>query len=88
MLVSTIQAAWGVLCVILLNTQCVPHRAIWEFYLESKCYKVTDIMLTSASVQVFSDFAMVLLPQKVIWGLNMNLQRKIGVAVLFGVGLL
>lgn len=88
MFISTIQALWGVLCVILLNTQCVPYQAIWKFYLESKCYKVTDIMLTSASVQVFSDIAMVLLPQRVIWGLNMNIQRKLGVAVIFGVGLL
>lgn len=88
MFVSAIQAIWGVLCVILLNTQCVPYQAIWDFYLESKCYKASDVMLTSASVQVVSDVCMVLLPQKVIWGLNMNVQKKLGVAVMFGVGLL
>lgn len=88
LVVIVLQAIWGVLCVILLNMQCIPHQAIWEFYLESTCYNLPDVMLTSASVQVFSDVSMVILPQKVIWGLNMRLQRRIGIAIVFGVGLL
>ncbi|KAJ5309981.1 uncharacterized protein N7443_002442 [Penicillium atrosanguineum] len=68
--------------------QCRPHEAIWKFYLPSKCYSLPDVMLTSASVQVVSDIAMFLLPQRIIWGLGMNWQKKIGVSVLFGVGIL
>lgn len=48
------------------NTQCRPHRAIWEFYLPSKCYSLPDVMLCSASVQVIVDVTMFLLPQKII----------------------
>ena len=86
--IISLQVVWGIACIILLNMQCVPHAAIWEFYLPSKCYDLTKVMLTSASVQVFSDFCMVLLPQKVIWSLHMNWQKKLGVAVIFGVGIL
>ncbi|KAF4835455.1 hypothetical protein CGCSCA4_v012628 [Colletotrichum siamense] len=82
------QCLWGILCIILLNMQCTPHNAIWEFYVSSKCFALPKVMLTSASVQVATDIVMVLLPQRIIWGLQMNLQRKIGISIIFGVGIL
>jgi hypothetical protein len=47
-----------------------------------------DVMLTSASVQVASDIIMFFLPQRNIWRLQMNWQKKLGVSVIFGVGIL
>jgi hypothetical protein len=88
MFIIGVQVTWGILCIILLNMQCVPHEAIWNFYVPSKCYDLNKVMLTSACVQVFTDWSMVLLPQRIIWGLQMNWQKKIGVSVIFGVGLL
>lgn len=88
MAVACFQCLWGTLCVILLNMQCRPHRAIWEFYLPSKCYSLPDVMLCSASVQVISDVTMFCLPQKIIWGLQMSLKRRLGISLLFGVGIL
>ncbi|CAI0648515.1 unnamed protein product [Colletotrichum noveboracense] len=82
------QCLWGILCIILLNMQCTPHNAIWEFYVPSKCFALPKVMLTSASVQVATDIVTVLLPQRIIWGLQMNLQRKIGISIIFGVGIL
>ncbi|KAH7464404.1 hypothetical protein FOMA001_g17537 [Fusarium oxysporum f. sp. matthiolae] len=83
-----LQCVWGITCIILLNMQCIPHRAIWEFYVPSKCYNLPSVMLGSATVQVVTDVAMVLLPQRTIWALNMNWQKKLGVSVIFGVGLI
>ncbi|CAH0050574.1 unnamed protein product, partial [Clonostachys solani] len=88
MVLIVIQCIWGFVCVLLLNLQCVPHRAIWEFYLPSKCFELSKIMLTSATIQLLIDLSMVLLPQKTIWGLHINWQKKLGVSVIFGVGLL
>ncbi|RKU43781.1 hypothetical protein DL546_004585 [Coniochaeta pulveracea] len=88
MFIIGVQVLWGILCIILLNTQCVPHEAIWNFYLPSKCYDLNKVMLTSACVQVATDWSMILLPQKIIWGLQMNWQKKIGISLIFGVGLL
>jgi hypothetical protein len=68
--------------------QCTPHRAIWEFYVPSECYDLPSVMLGSATVQVITDVAMVLLPQRIIWKLNMNGRTKLGLSVIFGVGLL
>lgn len=88
MVVATVQCVWGLCCIILLNEQCDPHRAIWEFYPPSKCYSLPKVMLASASVQVITDITMVLLPQRVIWSLHMNWQKKLGVSVIFGVGVM
>lgn len=82
------QGVWGVACITLLKMQCRPHEAIRKFYLESICYNLPSVMLTLASVQVVTDISMVMLPQKVIWSLQMSWQRKVGVSVVFGVGLL
>lgn len=88
MFLSFVQIAWGISCIILLNMQCVPHTAIWEFYLPSKCYDLNKVMLTSACVQVFTDWSMVMLPQRIIWGLQMDWKKKVGVSIIFGAGLL
>ena len=87
-IIISIQNSWGLACVILLNMQCVPHAAIWEFYLPSRCYSLHKVMLTSACVQVFSDWCMVLLPHRVIWALKMSWQKKVGISFLFGVGIM
>ncbi|CAI7648592.1 unnamed protein product [Penicillium pancosmium] len=68
--------------------QCRPHQAIWEFYLPSKCYSLPNVMLTSASVQVLSDVTMFILPQRIIWRLQMSWPKKIGISIIFGVGIL
>ncbi|KXJ91813.1 hypothetical protein Micbo1qcDRAFT_233206 [Microdochium bolleyi] len=85
-LLSVLQCLWGLICIVLLNMQCVPHNAIWEFYVPSKCYSLPKVMLSSASVQVITDIAMVLLPQRMIWKLQMSWKRKAGISFIFGIG--
>ena len=88
MAISALQCLWGILCTLLLNMQCVPHRAIWEFWVPAQCYDLPKVMLGSASCQVATDFIMVILPQKIIWQLHLNWQKRLGVSVIFGVGVL
>jgi hypothetical protein len=46
------------------------------------------LQLLSANIHIFSDVAIFLLPQKIIWNLNMSLQRRLGIEVVFGLGAL
>ncbi|KAK8162013.1 hypothetical protein IWX90DRAFT_515640 [Phyllosticta citrichinensis] len=85
--ISIFQCVWGIMCIGLLNGQCSEHKAIWEFWLQKKCYSFSNIMLTSASVQVATDIVMALLPHKFIWSLQMSLTRKLGISIIFSVGL-
>ncbi|KAJ1334072.1 hypothetical protein MN608_04075 [Microdochium nivale] len=86
-LLGIIQCVWGVACIVLLNMQCVPYNAIWVFYVPSRCYSLPNVMLASASVQVFTDITMVLLPQRIIWKLQMSWKKRAGVSLIFGIGI-
>lgn len=88
MVILCFQFIWGVLCIILLNMQCRPHQAIWEFYLPSKCYSLPKVMLCSASVQVLIDLTMFMLPQRMIWSLHMSRKKRFGISIIFGAGIL
>jgi hypothetical protein len=44
--------------------------------------------IVSAIVNFASDTIILVLPQKVIWGLNMSFKKKIGVVALFATGVL
>ena len=85
-----VQISSGVGIVIALNLQCVPHKAIWDITLlaTSKCFDLYKLQVASASIQLISDVAILLLPQQVIWSLKMNWQKRMGVSVIFGLGLL
>lgn len=87
--IIVLQCVWGVVCVILLNVQCTPHEAIWKVYMpRDLCYNLVPVQLTSGAVQLFSDVVMLALPQKTIWTLNLSWQKKLGVSVVFGLGIL
>lgn len=87
--IIVLQCVWGVACVILLNVQCTPHEAIWKVYMpRDLCFNLVPVQLTSGAVQLFSDVVMLVLPQKTIWNLNLSWQKKLGVSVVFGLGIL
>lgn len=45
-------------------------------------------VVTIAVYNLFSDICILLVPQRIIWRLNMSLERKLGMALIFAVGLL
>lgn len=70
--------------------QCFPAEKIWNvFYEGGRCDIDIDANNFSAVlINLVSDVAIFILPQWKIWGLNMSLQRKIGVSVVFAAGVL
>lgn len=86
--VGALQVLWGAACLVLLNVQCIPQAKIWEFYLDGACISLHKIQLSSSIIQVFSDIVMTGLPQKVIWDLQLSTTKKLGVSMIFGLGLL
>lgn len=83
------QACFGAAAIFLLNFQCVPHKAIWDFTITKKtCLPLNALQLTSATIHLVSDVTIFLLPQRIIWTLNMSLRKRLGVAVVFSLGAL
>ncbi|KAH9893054.1 hypothetical protein F4778DRAFT_749438 [Xylariomycetidae sp. FL2044] len=87
--VITLQTGFGIAAIFLLNFQCLPHEAIWDITIvDKKCLDLNTLQLLSASIHLVSDVAIFLLPQKIIWTLHMSVQKRLGVAVVFGLGAL
>jgi hypothetical protein len=70
--------------------QCIPSQKIWDIFYEGGYCKV-DIAAHNASaaiVNLISDLAILALPNWAIWRMNVSFHRKLGVSLLFTVGLL
>lgn len=74
--------------VVALFLECRPYDAIWKFTVPNpECIDKAALELATASIHLFFDIMVLLLPQKVIWSLQMNIRQKIGVSIMFSVGL-
>lgn len=70
--------------------QCTPREKIWnKLYEGGYCIQNPSARnFAGGFVAAISDLIIFILPQNVIWRLNMSTQRKIGVSILFTFGLL
>jgi hypothetical protein len=69
---------------------CVPREYIWNKELEGggTCINSRAGDLSSSALNLFLDVAILLLPQGVIWDLNLPFRRRLGIATIFAVGLM
>lgn len=77
--------------IIAFNVACTPYEAFWNKLIEGNCDRVNPgfiDMSTGAIVNFVTDVVILLLPQRAIWRLNMSTRKKVGVSVVFSVGLL
>jgi hypothetical protein len=75
--------------IILVNLSCVPHEYLWNRTLPGGYCRI-NTAYTSLSAACFAfatDVIILLIPQRVIWKLNMSWKRKLGVSVVFALGL-
>lgn len=73
---------------ILSAITCIPHESIWHHWVAGRCIDRRSLALTSALFNVWSDVAVLLLPQHIIWTMQCGRRARFGVSVIFSVGLL
>jgi hypothetical protein len=83
-----IQLSFLVASVFALCFTCIPYQAIWDFTIKGKCIDKSALEITSATIHLGSDLVILALPQKVIWSLQMSWRKKLGVSVIFSLGIL
>lgn len=66
---------------------CTPFRRIWDKTVPGSCINLKRINLTIAIVNLLLNIAILLLPQTVIWGLQISKAQKAGLSMMFAVGL-
>ncbi|KAI0204718.1 hypothetical protein F4808DRAFT_411846 [Astrocystis sublimbata] len=67
---------------------CIPREKLWHPWVSGRCIDRHTLDSFTAFVNLAIDLGILLLPQRVIWRLQMSRQRKIGLSVLFSVGII
>ncbi|KAI1798788.1 hypothetical protein F4811DRAFT_162090 [Daldinia bambusicola] len=77
-----------ILTLLLMNLACVPVEKNWNpLFIGGSCrVNPTALNVTSAVLSLCSDIAILLLPQHVVWDLDMSATRKVGISVIFAIG--
>ncbi|KAI0386881.1 hypothetical protein F5Y04DRAFT_288684 [Hypomontagnella monticulosa] len=75
--------------MIFPNVVCHPHDKVWNPLLPGYCTANTSISSTLVSAVNFAvDIILIILPQRVIWSLQMSLKKKMGISLIFLIGIL
>lgn len=78
-------------CVIMLFVvafACDPIERYWNPLVLGKCLDANATAFIAPIINLIFDIIALILPQKVIWGLHLSWRKKMGVSVLFALGIL
>jgi hypothetical protein len=75
---------------ILLSTilSCKPMERAWDASVPGKCFNPKILPYVSGVTSSVTDLSVLALPLPVLWGLKMDLKRKIRVTMVIGFGVL
>jgi hypothetical protein len=74
--------------VLSIIFQCTPVQKAWNPTLDGGCFNTAVNFIVTAGLNIGSDLMILLLPLWAIWHLQIPLQRKLGVALIFATGIL
>lgn len=81
-LAAAVSVGFGVLFT------CNPREKFWNSQLPGKCIDENALLVFSPTMNIFSDILMILAPIHGIRKLKVPLKKKLGVAAIFGTGIL
>ncbi|OKL59036.1 hypothetical protein UA08_05876 [Talaromyces atroroseus] len=80
-------------CVIILFAQCAPTRALWVPALReqvgTRCWSadvLADYSIVTGALSALVDLFLAVYPATVLWKLQMNRKKKIGLSMILGMG--
>ncbi|KAI0868255.1 hypothetical protein GGS24DRAFT_506965 [Hypoxylon argillaceum] len=73
--------------LIAANMSCKPYAKLWDKTLPGTCNDNNAFDVATATYNLLSDLLILLLPQRIIWRLHLQTKKKIGIAILFGIGI-
>lgn len=67
--------------------ECSPRARIWDKSIPGTCIDIPALLNTSGLFNMVTDVLILLVPVKSVWNLHMTRKRKLGVILVFTVGL-
>lgn len=81
--------AFWICSVFVTVFQCDPVSGAWDFELQhKKCIPILKFFYVAASFNIITDLILCTAPLPLFWKLNIPLNERIMLCVLFGFGLL
>ncbi|KAF1951578.1 hypothetical protein CC80DRAFT_495977 [Byssothecium circinans] len=66
---------------------CTPREKLWNPIVEGKCIDRHAYQVASAVMNMASEMLILLLPQRVIWNLSLTRTQRLGLSLLFALGI-
>lgn len=79
---------FGFAVIIASIVQCTPLEKAYNPQLPGHCIQVGDIWYSTASFAIITDLIIIALPINQIPSLNLQKSQKIGLALIFSIGIL
>ncbi|KAH7303145.1 hypothetical protein B0I35DRAFT_365508, partial [Stachybotrys elegans] len=77
----------GAIFCLLTIFQCLPVDSIWDRSMESKkCINTNAIVYSSGILSILEDFAILVMPVRQTWQLNINRKKRFLILALFSIG--
>ncbi|KAK3389679.1 hypothetical protein B0H63DRAFT_103002 [Podospora didyma] len=67
---------------------CKPIAKSWDFFIHGECLDRRQVHGSMVCFNLAIDLFILILPQKVIWSLQMTRSRRLGVSIIFSIGLM
>lgn len=74
--------------IVATSLACIPLEKLWHKWLSGRCIDRKTLDLCTATFNLLMDIVILFLPQRVIWKLQMTATRKLGISLVFSIGLL
>ncbi|KAI1410736.1 hypothetical protein F5Y13DRAFT_192062 [Hypoxylon sp. FL1857] len=88
-IVMSVNIAFYAAIVIAENLSCFPYRRIWDKTVPgSTCIDTKATAVAASAINIVLDIITLILPQRIIWRLQMPIKQKIGVSLVFMIGVL
>ncbi|KAI8626401.1 hypothetical protein F5Y19DRAFT_488236 [Xylariaceae sp. FL1651] len=87
-IVMWVNVLYYIAVIIVSGISCFPHEKIWNMSVPGKCFNTRAFFISNAALNLASDIIILVLPQKIIWSLKMSREKKVGVSLVFAVGVI
>lgn len=83
-----VNTIFNILLIFLVMFSCTPRARFWDPTVKGRCLDYRSLILAGSVICLVTDLVILFLPQRIIYGLKLKMSRKIGLSLIFAIGIL
>ncbi|KAL8727053.1 MAG: hypothetical protein Q9166_006296 [cf. Caloplaca sp. 2 TL-2023] len=85
-IIGVFSICWSIMVILVLSFQCRPVQYIWDKSIKGTCVNAPLFFIIGSAPNVFTDFALLVLPLPAVWNLHTTRAQKISLTAIFLLG--